>query len=132
MVVTRVVYNKAVGSKSLAVCDVVLDNSLKLSGIGLRKGNDGYFLIFPSKQDVYNSIKTLNEGIFIQYPNNSKGCSNSENRSKNYEEFYHPVTNVFYTSLLKEVVNGYEINENKLLSGATNLSYRPSSRGCYE
>lgn len=132
MKVTRVVYNKSIGSKSLAICDVILDNSLKLSGIGLRKGEKGYFLIFPSKQDIYNNIKLLNEGVFIQYPKNTKGCVSSENKSNSYEEFYNPVTNAFYNSLLKEIVQGYESNESKLQNGVSNLSYRPNSRGCYE
>lgn len=90
---------------ALLTCTVVLDNCIMLNNVNLYKGEKGYFLVFPSKQDVYKSISELNKDISIKYPTNSK---DSEGTEKRYEEFYHPVTAVFYEELLKRVVSVFE------------------------
>lgn len=118
MKITRVNFKEKNNNGSLATCSVVLDDCLMLSEISLYKGDKGYYLILPSKQDVYKSIKDLNKGISIEYPVNSKNC---EGGKKVYEEFFHPVTNSFYNELLSEILVGYNI----CIVNKKGLSYRP-------
>lgn len=123
MKVTRIIFNVGKLGKSLANCGVVLDDSIMLSDISLHKGKDCYYLIFPSKQDVYKSVRDLNEGVSIKYPVNSR---EGKEDSKKFEEFFHPVSNEFYKSLLDTILIGYENCENQLNSGFKNISYIPN------
>lgn len=101
--VTKVVYRDSNNTdKALAECDVVLEDSLKLTGIRLYK-KDAYFLIFPNKQDFANEL--IKEG----------GCSEnahlrcfSPDRKKDREEFYYPVDVSFYALIRDIVAEGYE------------------------
>ena len=101
--ITRVIYNKGKErlNNSLATCSVVLDDCLMLSDLCLYKGNEGYYLVMPSKQDVYKLIGSVNKGVNISYPENIK-------ENKHYEEFYHPVASDFYHILLDTISKGYE------------------------
>lgn len=107
MKVTRVELNRLTDAKSLAYCSVVVDDSLMLTGINLYKGQKGYYLVLPSKQDIYKSISELNENYDIIYPQNAKDTKSIKNNKK-FEEFYHPVTKKFYDELLNSIVCVYE------------------------
>ena len=111
MNITRVKGEK--GKKgALLTCTVVLDDCLMLTGLNLFKGEKGYFLVFPSRQDVYKSISELNEGVSINYPTKVNGFNE---HGKCYDEFFHPVKSEFYFDLLHKVVDMYE---NKKWQGA--------------
>lgn len=102
MKVTKVIVHKVLeGSSSQAICSAVLDDCLKLSDILLCKNDEGFFLILPSKQDVYKEVNTLNEGISIKYPVNHR------EKCKRFEEFYHPVSRDFYIYLRDSIVDAY-------------------------
>lgn len=127
MKVTRVILRKETSgnNRPLAICSVVLDDSLMLSGICLYKGSEGYYLILPSKQDVYQTISSMNEGISIKYPPNYRENYENCKDNKKYEEYYHPVTKELYNNLLMVITKGYEMYMNRLLSGEKKVSYRP-------
>ena len=106
MDVTRVVfYSKDRTKKALAACSVILDDELRLNDLSLFKGEKGYFLILPSRQDVYQEIESLNEGVSIHFPKNSLDGTNSK---KKYEEFFHPLKGGLYKKILEAVVVEYE------------------------
>lgn len=113
------------GDNYLATCDVVLDDCLVLSGISLyaKRNEIGYYLIFPSKQDIYRGISNLNGGVDIKYPPNLKRKNNYENNSKRFEEFYHPVEKSFYDTLLNTIIVGY--NSCIVKGKKRSLSYKP-------
>lgn len=107
MKVTRIDY---IGDDSckmpLAVCNILMDDVLILKGIKLFCGKtQGYYLVFPSKQDIYSSVMALNEGIDLAIP--AVDCPEKENHQ--YEEFFHPVNKNFYESLLDLVLEGYHV-----------------------
>lgn len=119
MKVSRVIFHTDKEYKgALAVCSIVLDDCLLLSDICLYKQKD-YFITYPSKQDVYNAVEDLNEGLNILYPTNTKyGKGN-----KSFEEYFHPLTKEFYVYVLDCIVEGY--NEYKKLSKKVKkFSYR--------
>ena len=105
MNITKIYFRSDVSLKALAVCDVVLDNCLKLTGIRLYNKNNSYFLVFPSKQDLYREVESLNDGVSLVLPPSRK----SENSKKQYEELFYPVDSKFYKDLLNEVVIGYSL-----------------------
>lgn len=109
MNVTRVVfYSKDRNKKALAACSVVLDDELRINDILLFKNDrdgGGYFLVLPSRQDVYQEIQKLNEGTEISFPKNSLDGTTSK---KKYEEFYHPVKGSLYKSILNAIVEAFE------------------------
>lgn len=102
MKVTKVVFKDSSNSKALAVCDVILDDCLRLKDISLYHNKDGYYLVMPSRQDVYQSVTKLNKDIEIKYPK-------SEN--KEYEEFFHPLSSDLYRELLSNVKMGYKFRK---------------------
>lgn len=93
----------------VATCDVVLDDCLRLKGITLcaKKSRADFYLIFPSKQDVYRSVKELNSGVDIVFPVNPKNRFFID-ENKSYEEFYHPVSKVFYNKLLSVISDAFD------------------------
>lgn len=102
MKVTKVIVHKMLeGSSSQAICSAVLDDCLKLSDILLCKNDEGFFLILPSKQDVYKEVNALNDGASIKYP------ANHREKCKRFEEFYHPVSRDFYIYLRDSIVDAY-------------------------
>ena len=106
MDVTRVVfYTRARNKKSLAECSVIIDDELRLNDILLFKGESGYFLVFPSHQDVHQEVKLLNPDTEIVFPKNSL---EGTNRKKKYEEFFHPLNKDLYQKILNAVVSTYE------------------------
>lgn len=106
MDVTRVVfYGKDRNKKALAACSVVLDDELRLNDILLFKGEKGYFLILPSRQDVYQEVQKLNGDIEVVFPKNTLDGTNSK---KKYEEFFHPLKGGLYKNILNAVVTEYE------------------------
>lgn len=106
MDVTRVVfYSRDHKSKSLAVCSVILDDELRLNDISLFKNERGYFLVLPSKQDIYSGILKLNEDKTVSLPRNPLEESDGK---KKYQEFYHPVRCSVYKKILDAVVKEYE------------------------
>lgn len=133
MEVTRVIFSKVnvdVDTEKkngyVASCDVVLDDCLMLKDISLcvRKNSTDFNLMFPSKQDVYKSVKDINEGVSIKYPPNPKKRF-FVSGNKSYEEFYHPLSNDFYMRLLKVVSDAFDAcisKDGKILKS----SYKPS------
>lgn len=122
MKVTRVVFTDVnldyLRCDCKAICSVVLDDCIMLTSIALcsNKNNGNHFLLFPSKQDVYKDIQNLNKGISINYPENKKK-QYSNDISKMYEEFYHPVRKGFYDELLSVILEGYKccVCDNKII-----------------
>lgn len=110
MKVTRVIVHKNVAKlgRPLCVCSVVFDDCLMLNHIRLFQGESGYYLCFPSKQDVFKEIQDLNTNTDIVYKDLSLVESASENHKK-YDEFYHPLERNFYYDLLSIVVNAYSV-----------------------
>ena len=108
MKVSKVLYKSNKNSnKALAMCDIVISECLRLEDVCLYKNEkSGYFLVFPSRQDIYKEIEQLNQGVKLVFPPISNACSS---REKKYEEFFYPMSNVFYRELLAIVVDGYEI-----------------------
>ena len=104
MNITRVKCGKG-RNGALSTCAIVIDDCLILKEVNLYKGERGYFLVFPSRQDVYKTISDLNEGLSIQYPVNSRA---NEKSDRQFEEFFHPVSADFYEELLKKIVETYE------------------------
>ena len=106
-------------------CDVILDDCLCLKGIVLccGKSGEGSYLIFPSKQDVYRSIRNLNKGTDVCYPKNPRDEFFGES-NKSFEEFFHPVSKEFYVRLLDVIMVAF----NKCISKEGDLLkayYRP-------
>ncbi len=108
MKVTRVVcyYRNKSNEKALAVCSVILDDCLRLNDVSLLRGEDGYFLVFPSRQDVYREVESLNKGIKVAFPENH--LVSNKTKAKKYEEFYHPLDKGMYQDILKAVVEAYK------------------------
>lgn len=106
MDVTRVVfYSMGSAKRPLASCSVVLDDELRLNDVQLFRGENGYFLTFPSKQDVYQDVSAINADLNIEFPRN---LLSSKGGKKRYEEFYHPLSCELYKKVLSAVVAGYE------------------------
>ena len=123
MKVSRIVYAEKDGNHCCACCSVVLDDCLKLTGIMLCKKSEGYYLILPSKQDIYKTIKELNDSVSIKYPVNLR--ENRDSDSKKYEDFYYPVTKDFYNYLLEVIIDGYNNCLNKETGKLERFYYRP-------
>ena len=109
MNVTKVVFRSDEESsrkfKSIVLCDIVLDDKLKLYGARLYKKKRGdYFLVFPSKQDTYQELRELNKGIDLEIPE-----VDSSNMRNGYEEFFFPMDSEFYRNLLGIVLDGYRV-----------------------
>lgn len=107
MKVTKIVFNdyKKDFTKPKAVCSIILDDCLKLNGVRLYSNEEGYYLVLPSCEDIYQKVEKLNPDLEITFPE----CVYVEkSRKKDYEEFYHPVSSSFYKVLLNSVVTAYE------------------------
>lgn len=111
MNVTRVEYKlkqKNVKEYGLvALCTVVLDESLMLSDIKLCKAESGsFYLLMPSKQDTFEDLKAFNaeKGIEVEVP--ERRLKANSKRLK-WDEYFHPVTREFYLNLLDTIVEGY-------------------------
>jgi hypothetical protein len=90
------------------MCDVVIEDSLKLCDICLYKNDSSdYFLVFPSKQDVYRDVQLFNKEE-VKFPPLSSACTS---RKKQFEEFYYPMSSDFYKELLQLVVDGYLLSK---------------------
>lgn len=106
MEVTRVVfYRKDRNKKALASCSVILDDELRLNDFLLFKGESGYFLVLPSRQDIYQDIRRMNNGVELAFP---KNALESTNGKKRYEEFFHPLKGSLYKKILTAVVEEFE------------------------
>lgn len=116
MKITKVVYYKG-EFKSLINCSIVFDDCLKISDIRLYRRDDHYYLVFPSKQDVYTEVRELNGGDVLVPKSHFK---ESTSHTKTYEEFVYPVETAFYAYLLETVVSGY------LLKKTNGNVYRPT------
>ena len=119
MKITRVIYyDWFINEKILIKCSIIFEDCLKLNDIRLGKNDKGYFLILPSKQDIYNIVSKLNDGRYVEFPKNEL--------SKQYEEFYHPLNRDFYLYMLNTVVEGYDRNIDKVVEESlTSVSYYP-------
>ena len=107
MRVSKVIYkeNNDV-NKALAVCDIVFDGVFRCCNVCLYKGGEkGYYLVFPSKQDIYQSIKHYNGGLDFKEPPDQ---FSSKNKGKTREEYFFPTNSDFYHEILNEVILGYE------------------------
>ena len=105
MNITKITYKDDNNAKAITLCDVVVEDTLKLVGIRLYKNSNGYFLVFPSKQDVYQDIEQMNEGKDIAIPQ-----SEVSDKKKEYEEFFYPMNSAFYGRILDAVVEGYQVS----------------------
>ena len=110
MEITKILYRKSTDSdKAITECDIVLDDSLKLCGVRLYKKEAGdYYLVFPSKQDVYNSVRQSNPDVNLAIPE----CTSSE-RKKKWEEFFFPMNSGLYARILQQVVIGYDLTKSR-------------------
>ena len=83
--------------KSLAICSIVFEDCLKLNNIRLFKNKKGYYLVLPSKQDVYQEMQDLN--------NNNIIIPQCERKEKQYDEFFFPLENELYELMLNTILN---------------------------
>lgn len=113
MKITGVYVESNPNSKALATYSVVIENCLKLSNISLYRNEKGYYLTFPSKQDVYNSIKDGNSKTNIAYPTSTQ--TDKQGNVKKYEEFFYPINCSFYESVLGAIVGKYEAYIGKVI-----------------
>lgn len=98
MKITRIIFeDNDIKDKSLAVCSIVLDDSLRLNEIRLYRNNKGYYLVLPSRQDIYQEVQEMNSKSNIELPKNEK-------EGKEYEEFFFPLENSLYKVMLSTVV----------------------------
>lgn len=107
MKVTRVIVHgsSVKQGRPLCVCSVVFDDCLMINHIRLFQGDNGYYLCFPSKQDIYKEVQDLNKDNPVvcpsqTYDENDEGC-------KKYDEFYHPLDRMFYYDLRSIIVSAY-------------------------
>lgn len=113
MNITKIVFidvNSDCKRQYLATCSIVVEDCLKLTGIRLfRKADsdDEYYLVFPSKQDIYKEVSKLNEDKDVVFPENT--CKNGKGEKKAYEEFFFPLNKKFYSYILKSIVDGYNM-----------------------
>lgn len=109
MKITRVVIDESVKGHGtfLASCSIVLDDCLRLNDIRLFKNKvKGYYLILPSKQDIYKEVETINDGLNLALPcKEPKECTSEK---KIYDEFFHPIDSSFYKDILETIKEGYK------------------------
>lgn len=120
MRVTKIRYSR--GISYLAMCSIVIDDCLRLNEVRLYKSKteaSGYNLVFPSKQDVYRDVKKMNGDSEIVLPKNNRA---KRDPKKQYEEFFHPLTNEAYSIILREVIKGYESDSTM----SKNFEYTPA------
>lgn len=99
MKITRIIFeDNDIKDKSLAVCSIVLDDSLRLNEIRLYKNNKGFYLVLPSRQDIYQEVQKVNSKNIIELPKKEK-------EDKPYEEFFFPLENSLYKAMLATVVD---------------------------
>ncbi len=126
MKVTKVMlYTRRKAPHILTFCSVFLDDSFKVNDIQLcEKGENGErFLIFPSRQDIYDYIGKLNKGsgVDIVLPEvNSATVSTSDKKNRKYEEFFHPVNAEDYKNILNACSSAYDA-----LNGTDKTTWRP-------
>lgn len=128
--VTKVVYKwdeaELREKKAVAICDIVLDSKLKLRDVRLYRKEGKYFLVFPSKQDLYKKIQQMNPGLKLNLPlPRNSGVENGK-----FEEFFFPVDSAFYAQLLEIVVDGYSSLGSINIKKNKGLVYYPNSGGC--
>lgn len=120
MKVSRVIFheNSLKKARPLAICSIILDDCLMISDIRLFHGAKGYYLVLPSKQDVFSEVQDMNKGNSLNLP--EQKFKDAECTQKKYDEFYHPVEREFYEELLNTVLEGY----NEYIKDGR-VSYRP-------
>lgn len=112
MNITRIVFidvNSDSTRQYLATCSIVVEDCLKLTGIRLFRKTESesdYYLVFPSKQDVYKEVFKVNKDIEVNFPENT--CKNGKGEKKAYEEFFFPLNKGFYSYILEAIVEGYK------------------------
>lgn len=112
MKVTKVTFEESDSiAKSLALCSIVLDDCLKISGINLYQNDKGYYLVLPSREVIYQELESLNKDVKIKYP--KRQDDNTSTKKKEYEEFFYPVESFLYKDLLNAVVEGYSQYKHK-------------------
>lgn len=103
----------------LGTVDVFVEDCLRIKGIRLFvSAIKGYYLIFPSKQDLCSSIETLNPNVDIKFPDEVSMVG--ENNKRSYDEYFFPVNSEYYKYLLEVITDAY----NYCLSKGK-LSYHP-------
>lgn len=105
MKITKIIYKDSNDKdKAITECDVVLDDVLKLRSIKLYVKNGEYYLTFPSIQDIARNFMDINFNVKgIVTPD----CLRDD-RPKEWEEFYYPVSSVFYAVLRDTIAKGYD------------------------
>lgn len=122
MKVTRIKYSKQIpDNKALTTCSVVLDDCLMLDGIRLfHSKSKGYYLVLPSKQDVYQEVVALNKDVELSIPKGKTQQEEKKQNGKSYEEYFYPLKSELYKEMLECIIDGYEwCKENRV------WSYRP-------
>lgn len=108
MEITEIKYNYPPAHiNAIMMCSVVFDDCMVLKDIRLCQSHEkGYFLIFPSKQNLYNELEKYNKdlGIDIEYPKMKHG----KGGKKLWEEYFYPISSEFYKYMLSTVIEGYE------------------------
>lgn len=116
MKITKIVFRESNDKdKALTECDIVFDGVLKVVDVRLYHKQSGYYLVFPSKQDIAKDLVDENKGKDIVKPS----CL-SPSRKKNWEEFYYPIDSTFYAVVRDTVVEGYKTTKN-----SQNKTYTP-------
>lgn len=106
MKISKILYKESSDvDKALVVCDIVFDNVFKVMGVRLYKNDKGYYLIFPSKQDILNEMN-----ISVS---DKKEDGNDGSKKKDWDEFYYPIDSAFYACVRDIVVEGYIKTRNK-------------------
>lgn len=100
MKITRVKIEKDCHEdKSLAVFSIVFDDELRVNSVKLYKTTD-YYLVMPSKQDIYQRVKELNSEE-VRVPDKTE-------KNKSFEEFFFPLDSTLYKKMLNILVSCYE------------------------
>jgi len=108
MNITKIIFEEfSRKEKSLAVCSIIFEDSLKLNKIKLYKNNEkGFYLVLPSKQDIYQEIEGLNEGKNLILPT-------KKSTDRQYEEFFFPIESELYKKMLSTVLECFPIFREK-------------------
>jgi DNA-binding cell septation regulator SpoVG len=106
--VTRVILYKSVhNKKAVTMCAVVLADALRINDIALYKKKESgeYYLVMPSRQDVYKEVQTMNKGTQLRLP---KNVMEEQEGRKSYEEYFFPLSKELYYAVLDAVKSEYE------------------------
>lgn len=109
MSVSRIVFNSIHDGDCgclLGSVDVFIEDCLRVRNVRLfASAIKGYYLVFPSKQDLYSSIEKLNPDIQIKFSEVQGGTDADGKRL--YDEYFFPVNSEYYKYLLEVITDAY-------------------------